>query len=229
MIKIAVFTPVWKRPEMRQAYLQHMAMHVREARTHGIDLSVSIAGSEGLETQREAEEFGFNYIEFPNQPLGAKFNMAMRLGIEKHNPDYVMPVGSDTFFLPSIWAVYADLITQGYKYIGTTDLFMWDWDDDYAVYWGGYVGRREGEPIGPLRAIKTSLLPEDGNLYGVTLSRNLDQSASNQLPPAKVFSSKKFLLTSCKVDENITEISRFNQDELTPVPVVQLASVLRLA
>jgi len=227
MIKIAVFTPVWKRPEMRQEYLKHMAMQVAEAEKHGVELSVTIAGSEGRETQNEAENFGFTYVEFPNQPLGAKFNMAMNVAIQNHNPDYVMPIGSDTFFHHDIWGVFADNINQGYKYIGVYDLFMWDWDEDTACYWGGYTGAREGEPIGPLRAIKTCLVPEDGNLYSPTFSRNLDQSASGKLPQARVFSAKPFLLTSCKVGENLTNISNFNQDELTPVPVSKLAALLR--
>jgi hypothetical protein len=217
MTKVAIFTPVWKRPKMREAFMDHMVHHVNEAPKYGIDLSVNIAGSEGAETMNEATSRGFNYVECDNLPLGRKFNKAMLLAMLTHDPDYLMVVGSDTFMLPTIWGKYKEGIALGCKYMGVKDLFMWDWRDNTAVYWGGYTGRRAGEPIGPGRLMHKSIIPEDGRLYNELKSRNLDSSATARLPRAVTFEARDYLLTSCKGDENITEVSAFNQDELEAV------------
>ena len=221
MTKVAICTPVWGRPKMRRDYLDHIYAHVKHAKEYGIELSVSISGSEGAETRVEAEYRDFLYTEIRNEPLGAKFNEAVINACGYFDPDYIMIMGSDTFMLPTIWGVYADLIAKGHKYIGITDLYMWDWRDDRAVYWGGYQGDREGEPIGPGRMIHKSLLPASGRMYQDDLSRNLDASFTRGLLKrnieATTFKCKDHLLVSCKGDENITDIGKFNQVELQDV------------
>jgi hypothetical protein len=232
MIKITIATPVWKRPAMTDAYLKHIHAHVKYAAKAGIALTVSISGSEGDTTRKKAVKYGFLYTEIANEPLGAKFNEAVIAGCGYFQPDYIMIMGSDTFILPSIWKTYADLIALGERYIGITDLYMWDWRDNRAVYWGGYQGDRFGEPIGPGRVIHKSLLPVDGRIYQDDLNRNLDASFTRKLLEkgikATTFSAKEYLLVSCKGDENITDISLFNQDELEKVDPSIFDEVMKL-
>jgi len=217
---------------MTNAYLKHIRAHIPYAQAEGIDLSVAISGSEGVDSQFPSQKRGFAYIDVPNRPLGNKFNEAVRLALSFYNPDYIMIMGSDTFMSPSIWKVYAKYIAEGETYIGTTDLYMWDWRDNRAVYWAGYNGDRAMEPIGPGRVIHKSLIPWDGGIYDKDLNRNLDASFTRRMLTkgikATTFKSKDHLLVSCKGDENITDISLFNQHELVDVDHTIFKEVMNL-
>lgn len=212
---------------MRSAYLSHVHAHIKHARKVGIYLSASISGSEGKETQFEAIARGFLYTEVPNDPLGAKFNASIKTALD-NGAEYVLIMGSDTFFAPTIWAEYAKFIKEGVDYVGVPDLYMWDWRTDECVYWGGYRGTRAGEPIGPCRLIHRKLIPEGGLLYTNWLNKNLDSSATKILPKARLFLSKPHLLTSCKGDTNITNIEAFRRSELEDSPLEPIKRLLNV-
>ena len=119
---------------MRYAFLKHMKEHEAHAAQRGLGLRTYVAGSEGEETRLEAERIGHHYIEVDNDPLGAKFNAAVRMALDD-GVDYVLIMGSDTFFMPSLWDQYRDLVNAGIQYVGIRDLYMWDWNNDDARYW----------------------------------------------------------------------------------------------
>ncbi len=215
MIKISICTPVWKRRKMREAYLDHIRSHVIKAGRKGISLTVSISGSEGEETRLEASSRGFAYTEIDNSPLGRKFNASIETAKELFDPDYFMILGSDTFFLPTIWDEYIKYIEEGVEYVGITDLIMHDWMTDESFYWQGYHGKRAGEPIGPGRLIHKNLIPETCFLYDNLLDSSLDASATRRLPKAKTFEARKHLLVSAKGEVNITQVANFDPSTLT--------------
>lgn len=218
MIKITVCVPVWKRKEMRIAFLDHMEAHIREARFFGVELSVSVSGSEGSETRSEAEERGFAYVEVPNDPLGFKFNAAIRNAEQCYKPDAFMILGSDTFFLPTLWGEYVRMIDKGHTYIGIKDLYLWDWQDNHAAYWPGYIGRRAGESIGPGRVILRERMVEYlgrwGGIYRDDINRSLDASATKRIGAADLIEGKSHLFVSCKAELSITPMASMPKDQL---------------
>lgn len=191
---------------MRYAFLKHMADHKAHAAERGIELCTYVAGSEGDETRTEAENLGHKYIEIENRPLGRKFNAAVSMAFQDL-VDYVMIMGSDTFFMPTLWDQYADLIRIGEKYVGIRDLYMWDWNNNDARYWEGYSGERFGEPIGCGRLIHRTLI--HGSLYDDNRNVSLDASASRRLPQPTLISCYQDLLVSCKEELSITPITNF--------------------
>lgn len=220
-MKIAICAPVWGRPELRDKFLDHMLRHQEYLAEVGADLSVAISGSEGQESMRPVVDRGFNYIEVPNKPLGAKFNAALFLAEMSHSPDYFCFTGSDTFAQANIWDKYIHLADQGHKYVGVTDAYLINWngkgDPHGAVYWPGYYlsnPRRAGEPIGPMRLIHRSLMPDDMQLYDQSASSSLDASASRKLPKCTTFESRKYRLVSCKEELSITPIRKFPRAHL---------------
>lgn len=210
MTRIGIAVPVWGRPRMRYAFLKHMKEHEAHAAQRGIGLRTYVAGSEGKETRSEAENLGHYYVEVDNDPLGRKFNLAVQMALDD-GVDYVLIMGSDTFFMPSLWDQYRDLINAGIKYVGIRDLYMWDWNNDDARYWEGYKGDRFGEPIGCGRLIHRSLIK--GDLYDNHRNKSLDASASRRLPKATVISCRQDLLVSCKEELSITPITSFPDAE----------------
>lgn len=232
MIKIAVCVPVWRRPKMREAFLNHMRRHVELSRDYGVALSVCVSGSEGTETQREATMRGFHYIEVPNEPLGAKFNAAIDLASLAVDPDAYMILGSDTFFLPTLWGAYFDLLNEGHPYIGVKDMYQWDWRDNRAAYWHGYIGKREGEAIGPGRLITRQKMEKPmlkyGGIYQSDLNRSLDASATRRLGHPHLISGKEHLLVSCKGEESITPFSALPDEQLEYVDYKMLEGLLSI-
>lgn len=223
-MKIAVCAPVWGRPALRDKFLDHMLMHQEYLAECGVDMSVAISGSEGQESMGPVVDRGFNYIEAPNKPLGAKFNAALFLAEMSHAPDYFCFTGSDTFVDPSVWKQVLAMIEDGERYIGVTDAYLINWsgkgNPHGAAYWPGYWlsnPQRSGEPIGPMRFIHRSLMPEDMQLYDQRISSSLDASASRKLPKCTTFESKPHRLVSCKEELSITPMSEFPAVHLTPV------------
>lgn len=224
MTRITIASPVWKRPEMTLAFLEHIEHHQEHTLSHGIKLNMVVVGSEGFHSRPPARKCGHTYIEFPNDPLGAKFNAGIKRALDD-GCDYVMILGSDTFFLPAIWQKYAEFIATGAKFVGVTDCYMMNWDRTSAVYWRGYKGTRKGRPVGPGRLIHKSLIPDNGELYKPELNRNLDSSLVHRMEErCKVFESKPYLLTSCKetqkeLREDGGSITNINDFKGQTVPV----------
>ena len=59
-----------------------------------VGFTLLAGGSEGELSRAVAEDNGWNYIEFPNSPLGAKHNAAMEWFRDK-DIDFLIHTGSD--------------------------------------------------------------------------------------------------------------------------------------
>ncbi len=209
MKKVAMCTPIWKRPIIESLFLYHMRHHIQEALYCGIILEVVVVGSERGRSRAIAE--GFSYVDVPNSPLGAKFNAGV-LACRDLKPDYWTIAGSDTFFRPTLWEDVASMMEDGDKYMGVRDLFMWKPGDGTAIYWPGY--EKKVKPIGPLRFVHSTIM--DGvawRPYAANKERGLDASADTHFPEARMISGKDHLVLSVKTDISLTDIHAFTNTE----------------
>lgn len=228
MTHIAVIAPFWQRDMTTALFFAHMAAHASLCEKHGISLRLIAVGSEG-EASREMAGLWSDYVEFENQPLGAKFNAGFRAARD-FEPDYVMTMGSDTFFLPQTWEYINRGIASGHDMAGFLDVHMYDTETRKAVYWPGYRGTRQGETIGPLRMVSRAVMDYvNWEPYDGTRRRSLDASMMHKLagrdtPVYAMTGGSDCMIVSVKEKDSLTKMEWF--DNVRPVPRSAVLSVL---
>jgi hypothetical protein len=85
-----------------------------------------------------AHAFGIQTVRHRNEPLGAKFNAALRAARELDHPDYVLIMGSDDFFCGVVADVLAAMAAAHLGSLGLQDLYFADLDTGVMGYWPGY-------------------------------------------------------------------------------------------
>jgi len=150
---------MWRRPEVFRIF----AAGVNRLKEK-FDIVTLSVGSEGSRSMKLCQEAGINYLEFPNKPLGAKFNAGMYV-MKSFDPDYVMIMGSDDLLSTATFEKIHEYCLQGKEMIGFTDLYFFDLYDKKLVYWPGYGNRgtkadnnRKGEAIGLGRTLSRAIL-----------------------------------------------------------------------
>lgn len=100
-MNLAVIIAIYKRHDLTRLCFEHLS---RQQKKFGFD--VVIAGSEGNESESLAREFGFEYVETINEPLGQKMNV---LSLMCKNYDGVVVLGSDDFLPDNAFAKFLTL------------------------------------------------------------------------------------------------------------------------
>jgi glycosyltransferase involved in cell wall biosynthesis len=153
MIKIAVVSMVWKRPEIFELFAQGIKAWVIPP---DFKLSVFIAGSEGRTSRAMVEKHGFQYLEAPNQPLAQKANRSISMA---KGHDYVICMGSDDILHPDTFTTYCNIMRKGVDFIGVQDFYFYDTTTGKASYWGGYKEPyRIGRTCGAGRVLSKRIL-----------------------------------------------------------------------
>ena len=155
VLKIAIVTAVWKRPEVFEMF----ARGIKELyKINNLEIVTIVSGSEGAESRRMVEFNRFKYIEIPNDPLAAKVN-ATTYAAQFENVDYVLCLGSDDVVSVDCMKYYIECMRIGYDFIGVTDFYFYDTDSQKSAYWGGYrEANRKGNTCGAGRLISARLM-----------------------------------------------------------------------
>lgn len=158
-MKIGILTCMWHRPEVFRIF----ATGINRLKAKFDIVTISV-GSEWSESQKLCKEYGINYLEWPNKPLGAKFNAGMWC-MKGFKPDFVTIMGSDDLLSTETFEKIWDYCSQGCEKVGFLDLYFYDLLEGKLVYWPGYGYKgtkadsaRKGEAIGLGRTISSELL-----------------------------------------------------------------------
>lgn len=179
LYKIVILTPLWKRHDVFQFYIDRFKRIKQYKKKFKIDIVV--VGSEGLVTRDLCEKSGFYYLESSNQPLGRKLNYGMKF-CKQLKPDYVMGVGSDDIMSESLLDFYLESMDKGIDFIGLLDCYFYDLLSKRLIYWGGYTNHRIGETIGTFRMLSSRLLGAlNWEPWDSELSKSLDGSMMKKL------------------------------------------------
>jgi hypothetical protein len=120
---------------------------------------VICAGS-GAKDREICTQFGAEWVDVPNQPLGHKWNEAFAAA-EKYNPDACLFIGSSDW-LEDKWLDYMEQYIADYDLIGTPDHYMCDERHGKirVAYWELYPNstKRAGEAVGGGRILTKRLL-----------------------------------------------------------------------
>lgn len=110
-MEVTVLIPIWKRPDITRACFENLKRQQSKFK-----FNVVVVGSEGDVSENLTKEFGFTYLEFSNEFLGAKLNAGLKLC-----KGGVVVIGSDNFLSDSAFSYYDTidqdkLIYSGVKY-----------------------------------------------------------------------------------------------------------------
>lgn len=198
-MKITLITGVWKRQEVFELF-------AKGVKALPIELRVIVAGSEGESSRRMVEAHGFEYIETPNSPLSNKMNAT---SLAAKGSDYVICMGSDDIIHPKLMEQYLVWMQQGYDFIGSTDYYFYDLENNKALYWGGYIDKkRKGETVGAGRIFSKKLMNDcNWMLWADGVDGGLDSTSKvNIKGKVKTFSLRSLGLfaVDLKSSTNIT-------------------------
>jgi hypothetical protein len=152
MNKILVATLAWKRAHVFEAFCAHFT---QDHKANGL----LIAGSEGDQCEDIAKKYGCTYTKADNKRLGFKANESVRLA-KGMDYDYLLLTGSDDFMTANMWKYYSEY--KG-EYLCLEDLYFHCTKSNRTLYWGGYKGGREGQPIGAFQLIRKDVIERMNN------------------------------------------------------------------
>lgn len=209
-IKVGIVSAVWGREFIFQLFAKGITHLIKS--TPEIDFEVIIAGSEKEKSKTMVENWGFKYIEIPNEPLASKHN-ATTLLAGKLNCDYVLCLGSDDVIHPDLMKSYIKYMKKGFDYIGVLDFYFYDTITKKCSYWGGYRDeRRKNHTCGAGRLISKRLLTLwNWKPWEIKDSKVLDNSMQTKLK-ATPHSIKTFYLK----DENVFGLDIKSSTNMTP-------------
>jgi len=177
-MRIAITTMLWGRHDLFRVWA--IGIHRIINTFPSIDWVVTVAGSEGRESELLVRSCGFEYIETPNEPIGRKANMRLQF-TKMYKPDYVLFCGSDDFFCNSAIKLYCGLIKKGYNEIAPLDIYYLTPEKQIA-YSHGYQGARKGEPVAVGRMLSSKILDKlDWRLWDDSEDMYLDGHSRDKI------------------------------------------------
>ena len=149
MNKLAVILPIYKREEITSLCFEHL---LYQSKRFGFD--VFVVGSEGEKSENLVKKFGFNYVEFENNPLSEKLNAILKY---VKGYDGVILMGSDNFLSDSIIELYKEIDCSIKAVYGFDDLHFYDVAANKLATKGSY-NRNRKMTIGVGRLFTKSLI-----------------------------------------------------------------------
>nr|WP_317264515.1 tetratricopeptide repeat protein [Arthrospira sp. SH-MAG29] len=183
--KIIIYTCVWGRPELTRIVLSYYADIKREL-SGKINLELLAVGSEGDASRKLCQECGFDYLEYPNQPLSSKWEYGLNRCAD-YDPDGVIIVGSDDIISQNLIEFYDEKLKDNLVFCGIQDAYFFDVSKQHLVLWMGYGGKadfaRVGETIGMGRCLSRTLLDklEFSIWKGLDINSSLDGAMTQKL------------------------------------------------
>tara|TARA_Y100000034_G_scaffold91645_1_gene110599 strand:+ start:393 stop:1517 length:1125 start_codon:yes stop_codon:yes gene_type:complete len=193
--RIVVITALWKRPKLTRIILQQYVEIAASLNTE-IELCGVAVGSED-EAERVANDAGwlsngtapFRYIQFPNNPLGRKHNVALAAAYGL-DPDAMIIVGSDDLLGLGAFRLYVQRLKAGVHLVGFKDMWFYDTATGERLLWGGYKGGHSMPPsmtIGHGRMVSRPVLDACGwklweDSWDTGMDRALDSTIATACP-----------------------------------------------
>lgn len=162
-MRIGLKVSMWKRPDVFEIFAEG-AHRLRK----NFGIQIFVVGSEGRSSRKLCEKWKFEYLEFPNEPMGAKLNAILK-HMQSFDLDYVINCGSDDLISDEVIQAYLPLMEKGYDVLGVYGLYTFDLVSKKLLYLHRYKmkGRVE-ELMGVAKAISKRVL----DFYNWTLWDN---------------------------------------------------------
>lgn len=111
--KILILLPIWKRENITSICLDNL---IELQKIYNIEV-LCIVSEQWAKIA--AFEYGFKYVEAPNECLGTKMNIGVRESL-KYDYDYLMNLGSDDIITEELFETYERLFEEDNPMFGPT-------------------------------------------------------------------------------------------------------------
>lgn len=182
-MRITIVTAIQGRHDLTEIVLKYYAGLQLNAKD---DISLICVGSEGEVSQNLAHACGWNYVEFPNEPLSQKFNHVFE-SAKQFNPDLIILVGSDDLVSYEVIDWYSRNVPRDCKdLVGLKDLYFYGIQDGDTILFEGYIAMGYGKAprtIGAGRCFSRYILDtmEWRPWQNERVPRGLDSSSTAQM------------------------------------------------
>lgn len=226
-IKILLFTPVWKHPNLTRLHFENVKRIVNH-KPETFDITPFFVVSEDWAIDL-CDEFGFRYHFTENLPLGRKLNTGLRQVINEPF-DWLMTNGSDDFVNPRFLNEYLPYFESSLAF-GQSKIYLMNAKTCEQKSW------HIGYAFGALRCIRFDLVRQTaiskgayGGLWGEMLNRGLDYYSMLELEKRtgkkiEVVNIKN-KLWDVKTGESINRWNKFKGEPLD-IPVDELPLEIR--
>lgn len=165
-MKIGVITACWQRHDVLRACLNNW-------RALGAAEIIAVYSPGDKRSGEILKAHGCIFAQAENK-LATKFNLASNLARDT-DCDYFLHMGADDMIDPVVWDAY-----QSFKgdHMAFTDWYFHHIPTNQTRYWPGYVGAREGEPIGAGKLVSRDAMKAIGwtpFIYGRDRALDFDQ------------------------------------------------------
>lgn len=159
-MKILVFTPIWKRPEITRLYLDGLRRLIDACPFDTVPFL--ILSREDPTYQEHFDlvmEHDINFVEATNKTLGLKKNIALNHLLKNEQFDYLLELNSDGILHPDIWDLYNPYMVNEIPLIGLRNLYFWDKVKNRVYFQWEYA--MDGQTFGSGRLYHRSILCEN--------------------------------------------------------------------
>lgn len=135
-MNITIVTAIQGRHDLTEIVLRYYSGLQLNAKD---DISLLAVGSEWDASKELVERCGWNYVEYPNEPLSQKFNHVFQCA-KVFNPDLLILVGSDDLVSYEVIDWYARNVPRDCReMVGLQDLYFYGIQDGDTVLFPGYI------------------------------------------------------------------------------------------
>lgn len=221
--KVTLVMACWGRPAVFKivlSNLEKMLMHPAVEADIVFVVSREDRSYKSLVKAISASCLKYEIVQASNDQLGDKHNKGV-LAALKHNPDYIMNIGSDDLIHYTIWDLYLPYMVEKYHLIGMRNLCFYESPDNAVSFTYSMVYNMV---IGAGRLIKASCISEiidqHGCFYSPEINRGLDTNSQYKLSmmgisPIILESGDLPMIVDIKTKENLNSMQRILETKHT--------------
>lgn len=206
MIRPAIHTMVWKRPEITALHFENISQ---------LNCPVFVGVSEQWAADL-CEQYGFEYIMIDNLPLGEKKIRTLELGFRSNKRwTHLIELGSDDFFHPTNMSALLNYgYDKGYDVWGVNQMYVLSEDGKKAMYLA-YSPSNKIKVLGAGRIIKRTVLHHLHPLWKADRNKGLDTVSAYKLLDneysIEVFLTPEPIILDVKGKENIWSYAKLHK------------------
>ena len=173
--------PVHSRIKFFPVFLKHLKRAFQIMDAHLVIVASDDSDHKELKKALRSSRLPHTYTSTENLPLGRKLNHGLSVAKET-GADYYLFMGDDDLISDGLWDIYANMINQGFHYIGLRDMYIMDKNSEQIKYFPGYSKARSGDAMGVGRCLHSNLLEMmDWEAWDPNISKGLDHSMDQKM------------------------------------------------
>lgn len=149
--KFVILTCVWQREGVTNIFLSYFSK-LRKALAPNVIIDLVAVGSEGDQSKRLVENYGFEYLEYPNKPVSKKWEHGIN-SVKSLEFDGLIIMGSDDLIDGRAIRRYIKALDDGFLFFGFQDVYFYEADTKELIYWPGYSHKSNPMPHRTLESI----------------------------------------------------------------------------